>query len=365
MKTFRFKRLSNNNSPRPLGEGQGVRADKSAKQRSCFWTTAKGFTIVELLVVIAIISILIGLLLPAVQAARESGRRLQCINNLKQISTAVMSHENTTKKFPTGGWGSKWVGDPDRGNAQNQPGGWAYNVLPFMEQGNLHNTGLGMTGSAKYDAAAKMIALPLPEFICPTRREPAAYPYRPGITPQTFNATQTKSAARTDYAVNQGDFYVDCGEGPRSYDDTLYNWPDTSHITGISFVRSMIRVVDISDGVSNTYLIGEKYINALEYDSGKDPGDNASICQGDCSDISRVTGYIDFKDNKPVAVTVPPLKDMRIWTDQFCFGSAHPATWQVSFCDGSVHSIKYDIDPELHCRLSNRCDGEAVDKSDL
>ncbi|MGD0383829.1 MAG: DUF1559 domain-containing protein [Thermoguttaceae bacterium] len=289
----------------------------------------RGFTLVELLVVIAIIGILIGLLLPAVQAARESGRRLACINNLKQISTAILNHENTTKRFPTGGWGSKWVGDPDRGNAQNQPGGW------------------------------------VPDFICPSRRPPQVYPYQPGINPQTFNASQTSSAARTDYAVNRGDFYVDAGEGPLSYDDTSYNWPDTTQITGISFVRSMIRQIDITDGVSNTYLVGEKYINSLEYDSGKDPGDNSSICQGDCADIARLTGYIDYKDNKPVYIMVPPVKDMRTWTDSFCFGSAHPATWQVSFCDASVHSISYDIDLELHCRLSNRCDGEAVDKSGL
>ena len=325
----------------------------------------RGFTLVELLVVIAIIGILIGLLLPAVQAARESGRRLACINNLKQISTAILNHENTVKRFPTGGWGSKWVGDPDRGNAQNQPGGWAYNILPFMEQGNLHNTGSGMSGTNKYDAAAKMIAVPLPEFICPSRRAPEVYPYQPSITPQTFNASQTKSAARTDYAINRGDFYVDGGEGPLSYDDKSYNWPDTTQITGISFVRSMIRAIDITDGQSNTYLVGEKYINSLEYDSGKDPGDNSSVCQGDCADIARLTGYIDTKDNKPVYIMVPPVKDMRTWTDQFCFGSAHPATWQMSFCDGSVHSISYDIDLELHCRLSNRCDGLPVDKSSL
>jgi prepilin-type N-terminal cleavage/methylation domain-containing protein len=326
----------------------------------------RGFTLVELLVVIAIIGILIGLLLPAVQAARESGRRLACINNLKQISTAIMNHENTTKRFPTGGWGSKWVGDPDRGNAQNQPGGWAYNILPFMEQGNLHHTGAGMNGTDKYDAAAKMIAMPLPDFICPSRRAPEVCPYQPGITPQTFNASQTKSAARTDYAVNRGDFYVEAGEGPLSYDDKSYNWPDTTQITGISFVRSMIRAIDITDGQSNTYLVGEKYINSLEYDSGKDPGDNSSICQGDCYDVARYTAltYLDDK-NQWVTDPVPPLRDMRTYTDNYCFGSAHPSTWQASFCDASVHSISYDIDLELHRKLGNRCDGEAVDKSGL
>jgi prepilin-type N-terminal cleavage/methylation domain-containing protein len=330
---------------------------------------SRGFTIVELLVVIAIIGVLISLLLPAVQAARESGRRLACINNLKQLSLAVMNHENSIKRFPTGGWGWKWVGDPDRGTAQNQPGGWAYNILPFLEQSNLHNLGTGMNGSNKYDAAADMIDMPLPEFICPSRRTAMRYPYHPGISPQTFNASDTNTSSRTDYAVNRGDFFVDRIKGPESYDDTSFPWPDTTQITGISYNRSMITASDISDGTSNTYLIGEKYINPLDYASGKDLGDDSSICQGDDYGNSRYVGHahIIIKDNETVIedVFVPPVKDMRTYTDSFCFGGAHPSTWQVSFCDSSVHSVSYDIDPELHRRLGNRCDGQLVDKSEF
>ncbi len=158
---------------------------------------------------------------------------------------------------------------------------------------------------------------------------------------------------------------IDAGDGPKSYDDTTYTWPDTTQITGISFVRSMIRATDISDGLSNTYLVGEKYINSQEYASGLDPGDNASLCQGDCYDIARYTGITYYKDGKLQTDYAPPLKDMRTYTDNFCFGSAHPLTWQASLCDGSVHIISYDIDPELHCLLGNRCDGQLVDKSKL
>ncbi|MFM7244212.1 MAG: type II secretion system protein, partial [Planctomycetaceae bacterium] len=94
----------------------------------------RGFTLVELLVVIAIIAVLIGLLLPAVQSARESSRRTHCVNNVKQMATAALSHEQQHGFFPSGGWGYRWVGDADRGFGRNQPGGWLYSCLPFLEQ---------------------------------------------------------------------------------------------------------------------------------------------------------------------------------------------------------------------------------------
>ena len=89
-----------------------------------------GFTLVELLVVIAIIGILIAMLLPAVQAAREAARRLQCSSQLKQIGVAFHNHAATHRHYPTGGWGWRWIGDPDRGYGKAQPGGWVYNILP-------------------------------------------------------------------------------------------------------------------------------------------------------------------------------------------------------------------------------------------
>src|SRR5579863_4475370 len=98
----------------------------------------RGFTLVELLVVITIIGILIALLLPAVQAARESARRIQCENNLKQLSLGMLDFESENKRFPSGGWGYCWVGDPDRGlSPPNQPGGWQFQILPYIEQKNL------------------------------------------------------------------------------------------------------------------------------------------------------------------------------------------------------------------------------------
>ena len=97
------------------------------------------FTLVELLVVIAIIGVLIALLLPAVQAAREAARRSQCQNHLKQIGLACQLHVDSLKHYPSNGWGYRWMGDPDRGFGEEQPGGWIYSVTPFLEQGSVQH----------------------------------------------------------------------------------------------------------------------------------------------------------------------------------------------------------------------------------
>jgi prepilin-type N-terminal cleavage/methylation domain-containing protein len=130
----------------------------------------RGLTLVELLVVMTIIGILIALILPAVQAAREAARSTQCKNNLRQIGLAAQSHLQAYKFSPTGGWGYHWVGDPDRGFGQTQPGGWAYNILPFIDEKAIRAIGKGSSGAAKQEALKALIATPAPFFSCPSRR---------------------------------------------------------------------------------------------------------------------------------------------------------------------------------------------------
>ena len=103
-----------------------------------------GFTLVELLVVIAIIGILIALLLPALGSVREAAQRASCANHLRQIGLATQTHVEKFSAYPAGGWGYQWVGSPERGSGSAQPGGWIYNLLPFIGEEAIHRMGHGL-----------------------------------------------------------------------------------------------------------------------------------------------------------------------------------------------------------------------------
>ena len=168
-----------------------------------------GFTLVELLVVITIIGILISLLLPAVQAAREAARRLQCGNNLKQLGLGALQHEAAQGWLPSDGWNNVWVGDPDLGFGANQPGGWIYNILPYMEQSTFHDIGAGKPDAEKRSLWSGAVATALTSLFCPTRRAPTVLPLHQywQANPYPFeniNYSSTMLVACDDYAINGG-----------------------------------------------------------------------------------------------------------------------------------------------------------------
>lgn len=329
----------------------------------------RGFTLVELLVVITIIGILIGLLLPAIQSAREAARKVQCQNNIGQLGKAALLHEQAQNWFPTGGWGWDWVGDPDRGFSIKQPGGWIYNILPYMEQQNLHDMGMGQMQNQKWAQAGLMIATSIAIINCPSRRQAIGYPnIRKQIDWHNANPAPAL-VARSDYAANQGDSSIDqIGPGPNTLadgdDPTKYSWFDAIHnndATGISFIRSTVRIAHITDGASNTYLAGEKYLDPNNYLSGTDPADNECALVGWDNDIFRTCRY-DPTNN----IAETPKQDTPgspgIASD-LIFGSAHSSGCSFVMCDGSVHNISFSIDPETHRRLGCRNDGLPIDDS--
>ena len=308
------------------------------------------FTLVELLVVIAIIGILVSLLLPAVQAAREAARRVRCANNIKQLGLAMQIHHKHLESFPSGGWGYRCVGVAGHYGIE-QPGGWAYAILPYLEQQALYDSASTPAGRTK------LITTPLVVLNCPSRRPPAVYPagpagWQPYWTDQTWNNPLTV-VVKSDYAMNGGTSSYD-GPGPIDIPGGTINgsppsYVDRSGATGRAFV---VRKAAIRDGLSHTYLLGEKYVNPDFATTGNhDMGDNENAYVGSDRDTLR---FLFF-----------PHQDTAGLDYSYSFGSAHAGKFQMAFCDGSVRGISYDIDLQLHENLIVRDDGNATDLSGL
>lgn len=334
----------------------GISRSRNSRRRR------RAFTLVELLVVIAIIGILVGLLLPAVQSARESARRLQCRNHLKQLGLASLTHTQQHGFYPTGGWGWFWVGDPDRGYTKLQPGGWAYNVLPYMEQENLHQRGAGQAAAVKRQVANELTRTPLSMFNCPSRRKskPFAKPWDGTFVAHNAERNQANNnvAVRGDYAMNAGSQNADQYFGGPSTleagDKPGFGWHDTKNSNGISFERSQVKTASVFDGSSYTIMIGEKYLMADHYETGKVGSDNESMFTGYNNDNFRSTHAVHL-----------PLQDRKGYDSGLRFGSVHSSAAHFVFCDGSVRPVNYSIDAQTFQGLGSRNGREVLPKMDF
>jgi type II secretory pathway pseudopilin PulG len=337
--------------------------------------------LVELLVVIAIIGILVGLLLPAIQSSRESARKTQCKNNLKQMATAFLSHENAQGFFPSSGWGNDWVGDPDGGFGATQPGGWAYSILPYMEYGALYDAGNRLKQLAllsdfdpdndpsQGEFTLTLVTTMVPVFNCPTKRPAQLYPMYHTHGQLAYNCPTCSQAsgcqvARGDYLVNSGNIAAgDLHGPPPPYAPPFYPvLPSSWAQNGISYERSETRIGEITDGTSKTAMVGEKYQDPDNYFTGADWNDNQCVYSGHNSDSNGYTGTGDGVSS--VTSVYRPRQDQAGARLNHYFGSAHLDGLHMANCDGSVHFIGYDVSGRVWFVLGGRDDEEKPPRSE-
>lgn len=295
-----------------------------------------GFTLVELLVVIAIIGVLVALLLPAVQAARESGRRTTCTNHLKQLSLAMHNHHDTHKLLPSAG-GPTWqyhmtIVNGTPAIAPDQHGGWGYQILPFIERQDVW---LGGGATTDLEASIHAIATPTGTFFCPSRRKPETvmagdwYAFLPDGS--MGNAGKATGHAKNDYAAASW-----------NVDSTQPNG-----VGAITNVKAR-NFRDILDGTSTTMLLGEKRMN-IRLLGRMQANDNEGYTCGWNHDTMRYTDRLPLPDFKHAS---DPGDDR--------FGSSHPGGLLISLSDASVRFLPYNIELSIFSRLAHVADGNAL-----
>lgn len=287
-------------------------------------TKIKAFTLIELLVVMSIISVLIGLMLPAVQKARGAVNRLSCANNLKQISLAMWLYHNTFDTLPAT-------------RVSNQGASWAVLILPNLEQENLYRK--WDTNRTYYQQSQVARETGIKVMFCPERRSSAAAGVSiSGDQDTTGNTGGTHiPGSLADYAVNMGTISSAATVGGATFFNNDGAYPASS---GKGYNFNMIR-----DGLSNTFMAGEKHVPVSKWGVGTW---DSSIYNGDIyQSIARVTG-----PQYRIASTIDDLE----WR----FGSYHFGIIQFAFCDGGVRSIPINTSAETIRRLSSRNDGEVI-----
>jgi len=314
---------------------------------------SRGFTLVELLVVIAIIGILVALLLPAVQAAREAARRMSCGNNLKQMGLACQNYHDIHGKFPSNGV-NDWT---------NATGSVFVKMLPFIEQGPLWdlipqgpNTG-NIEGAR--DASGKYLAwYSIPAYNCPS----ANY--------SKYIGTPQQSQALGNYGFSEGNEYFPSNggctlpnAGPQGQGN-LFGTGASGHgndnngaiISGI-FARNAwsASLAEVTDGTSTTIIIGEVLPQKSDHWGGGWFNSNSFTWTATTGPINYpINGY----NEKPVVASPGPCNQPYNWTTSNAFRSRHPGGAQFVFCDGSVHFLSQTIDYRNYQRLGCRRDNE-------
>ncbi|RCS52650.1 DUF1559 domain-containing protein [Bremerella cremea] len=304
-------------------------------------SSRKGFTLVELLVVIAIIGVLIALLLPAVQQAREAARRISCFNNLKQLGLAMHNYHDTFGSFPSGYIATNT--DHKTPLATGNPGwGWASLILPQMEQRNLAdsiNFRLSILDPSNQAARTTLMQA----YSCPSDRAPEVF----HIHDESEN--ELTELASANYVGCFGTTEIDVCEGLASGQKCMG--------TGMLDHNGRYGMKDVIDGTSNTMMIGERasplysdHVELSTWVGAVSGGEEAAV---------RILGIADHPPNSQYhqhngssgGHEHQHLDD---------FGSRHPAGTNFVFADGSVHLITETIDVAVYQALATRAGGEMV-----
>ncbi|TWT30023.1 DUF1559 domain-containing protein [Blastopirellula retiformator] len=299
----------------------------------------RAFTLVELLVVIAIIGVLIALLLPAVQQAREAARRMSCSNNLKQIGLGLHNYHDTFGSLPP-----MIVKSGESPDDVRPAWAWSALLLPMLELGNQHDAlqvgTLSLTDSAATAEGAAVLGTALPAFLCPSEA---------GASDVTARAVSGVNLGRSSYpGVN--------GHGPRVY---YYDQGPTASASGIFSDRVKgFLFRDVIDGTSNTMAVGER-TQTLPRTTEQTSTQWAGASHGE-EDDSGYRGSLEVAGCTGYPLNEPYVDGVTNWQYKHWFRSFHPGGAQFAFVDGSVHFIADTIDMTTYRNLSNRHDGAVL-----
>ncbi len=311
------------------------------------------FTLIELLVVIAIIAVLIGLLLPAIQKVREAANRMQCANNLKQISLAAQNFTSTFGFLPPARIA------PPSGNVTGVDGfaTWAWLVLPYLEQDNLYKL-FDVTRPYSKQSPAAVQGQPR-FFLCPSR---------PAAVLSIGDPTPPGGGALSDYAGCLGTVNSGNADGLGAITNTpagFYTYGGTATDTTVVSFRGLVKPESILDGTSNTFMFGEKHIRPTSMTPTRGQNEDRSVYAGNVANSQRLAGFLGA-NTFPIPATNTfshlPLQppDSTVALANACFGGPHTGVCQFAFCDGSVKAISINIDLFTLSYLADRADGQVI-----